>query len=285
METKKYMICYPGGGVVDMFSVITNCLLYAIAHNRILVIDTRRIEWFRESIHEFINFRHANVFKEDLDTLLESLNNETTFPHEVKGHLLTFQATFNQELNCNLFNNSINTKLDLTKDYEETVIVFSNRAWNRDYTIIGCVQFKEPVLKVYKERRAKLPDTYVGVHIRNTDYPSDVPQFIAEHESILKERFFLASDNRQTIEDMKQRFGDNVITFSHIANNPSGKGLHYSVERNPEEHRQFIIDSYVDLLLLASAEKVVFSCIRSGFSQFANIMAGQKQYLQAMLSM
>jgi GR25 family glycosyltransferase involved in LPS biosynthesis len=57
----RYIVCYPAGGIADIISNITECLFYAVTQNRLLVIDTRRIEWFKESIHDYIDFNHKNV--------------------------------------------------------------------------------------------------------------------------------------------------------------------------------------------------------------------------------
>ena len=280
-ERTRYLVCFPAGGITDILCVISECLTHAEVYNRTLVIDTRKVEWFKDSIHDYIQFNHPRISVGNLDGLYDTLNALPTFPPEVKGDLHGFTATYkNTQF---YYKETVPTRLDLSRDYEDPVIVFSNCGFSRNFTILKCMTFKEPILSVYRERRAKLPADYIAFHIRNTDYTSDVPAFLAEHDHRMVAPFFLASDHKETIDELKSRYGDTMITFSSIPHNTSTKGLHYA-ERTSDEHRAFIIDSYVDLLLLASAKEVYASCTNSGYGILAKRLCENKPVLQSLLT-
>jgi len=273
----RYIVCYPAGGIADIISNITECLFYAVKQNRLLAIDTRRIEWFKESIHKYIDFTHKNIYKGDLDVLLNALNKRTTYPAHVTGDLLTFYSELKgTEMD---YKGSVLKRLDLTRDYEEDVVVFCHRRFsNVNIGVFHHMKFKEIVSDVYKKRRSALPSSYTGIHIRNTDYKTDVSLFLSKHQALLSEPFFLASDNADDICFIKAKYGSNVITFSQIQPATPDVGLHY-MERTHEAQHQFIIDSFVDLLLLGSAKEVYSSVPLSGYGLIANTLCKDKSLL------
>jgi len=277
---KKWMVCYPAGGITDIFCVLSDCLSYVEKYGRTLVIDTRRVEWFKESIHDYIEFNHPNIYVGNIDTLYETLNQRSTFPPEIKGDLSTFQAEYKSTQFY--YKGSVSTKLDLSKDYKEVVLVYCNCATIRNITILNHIKFKEPILSVYHERIKKLPSSYLGIHVRNTDHASDVPTFLEAHTSKLHSPFFLACDNKMTIDEIKYKY-KHAITFSLIPYSTTNAGLHF-MKREKEENKRFIVDSYVDMLLLASASDVFFSCPASGYSQLAKQLCTNKQILQNIIT-
>jgi hypothetical protein len=250
----KWMVCYPAGGITDIFCVISE-------------------------------FNHPNIYVGDLDLLYESLNQMSTYPSQIKGDLTSFSAKYKCPENEFFYKNIVSTNLNLSKEYNEQVIVFSNCGFSRNFLIMNQIKFKEPVLSVYRKRRELLPSEYIGIHIRNTDYTSNFKEFIKEHESHLKHPFFLASDNKKNIDELKEKYGDNVKTFSQI-DDTEGLSLQNIIvveKRTKEAHRQFIIDSYVDLLLLGSAKEVFYSCSTSGYSLLAKALCHNKNIFHSII--
>jgi hypothetical protein len=279
-SVQKWMICFPGGGITDMLCVISECLAYAEQHNRTLVIDTRKVEWFKESIHDYIEFNHPRIYVGNIDTLYDTIRSLATIPIEVKGNLTTFTAEYKDTQFY--YKGTVSTKLDLTRTYAEPVLVFSNCGFSRNFSIIKYIKFKEPTLSVFRERRNKLPERYIGLHVRNTDYKSNVADFLKAHDSKFHAPFFLATDDNRTIDLMRGTYGGNVVSFATIEPNDNGKGLHYK-ERDILDLRRFIVDSYVDLLLLASSDEIVSSYSESGYTKMAVFLLTYKQHLYNVL--
>jgi hypothetical protein len=122
------------------------------------------------------------------------------------------------------------------------------------------------VKNAYWSARSRLPSYYVGVHVRNTDYASNVPEFIKDHENqFLEKAIFVATDNRSSLDLFKEKYGSNVFSFTDITDN-GGKPLHHGSNRNKEESRKYNIDTFVDILLLATANEYYYSSKESGFS-------------------
>ena len=279
---KQYLICYPGGGFNDMMNVILTCYNYALKYNRILVIDTRCL-WFNDTIHNYISFNSEIIYKDDLDVLYTELENESIFPLELKGHLKIFKPTFNIEFNCYYYN-STNTRIDLNKKYDETVVVFSNCGFGKDILeLLKICKFKCIITEMYKLRRALLPKSDISVHIRNTDYKSDVDTFLKSHNHIFNgKHIFLASDHKDTIDLVKSIYGSNVFSFANIPDN-KGKNIHHN--HSSIDSREFNIDCIVDFLLLASGDELYYSSKQSSYSRNANALNKNKIILNMCLNL
>jgi hypothetical protein len=163
---------------------------------------------------------------------------------------------------------NISLHVDLTQDYNERVVVYSNGDYGTGIiNLLEISTIAPKVLDVYKARRALLPEKYIGVHIRNTDYTSDVDKFLETHDGLFNNNpIFLASDNKKTIDLFKRKYGKNLYVFANIPDN-NGAPIHVGYKRTKEESREYNIDTFVDILLLATADTYYFSCAHSGFSK------------------
>lgn len=117
---------------------------------------------------------------------------------------------------------------------------------------------KKQVLKEAEEKRL------VGVHIRRTDHVESIRNsplelFIEKMQEELEKReetfFYVATDDLETEETLRRKFGKRVLTFS-------GKTLERS-------SRQGIEDAYVEMLCLSAGDKILGS-FNSTFSVMAS---------------
>jgi len=290
-SSKKYMLCIPGGGICDMIFVISYCLEYAIKNNRTLIIDTTRIDWFKESIHDFIAFNHPLICIRDPKISLRDIRPNSIFPEDLNTHhLCDFPIYVNYKDARMQTENRASLTIDLSKSYKEDIIVYCFWADSKladvpnRFDITPYMKFKTNVLSVFRERRKLLPKSYVSFHIRNTDHKSDVSKFVEEHDHIFKTHpCFLASDNKQNIEDIKDKYCGNVYNFSKIEKYVEGAGLHH-ITRTRDELISLIIDSYADLLLLASGDEIYISTRKSRFSLYAEYLLKHKQLLSNLIN-
>lgn len=267
----KWMICYPSGGIASILGTISDCLVYAETYNRTLVIDTRRLDWFKESIHEFIKFNHPRIYCGPFDSLYKSLDHHTSFPSHTAGRLSAADidpATL--------------PLADLSRDYEESVLVIRGAQGSRNFSCLNHMTFAESVVSIFRERSKTLPSNYVGMHLRNYDSTLNLPAFVETHAARLQGRFFLASDNKVTLDEMNHRYGTNAVTGSLIVYDSKKIPIH-RVTRTAEETRAFIVDVFVDLLLLAFSTEQCFSATTSGFGTLATHIFLEKSRLYPQL--
>ena len=280
----KYIICYPLGGISDMFNIMNNCLKYAINNNRMLIINTSG-DWFRDNIYKFIEFTHNNIYKQDTYDQIYNLSVYPPTLNNMLGSNMSFWWVPGGIINA-LTNEKLTT--DLSQKYDEDVVIYSNcgNTGDNPLLLLENMYFKNIITDVYNERLSKLPKNYTSIHIRNTDIQSDVVGFLEKHNNILKDKMiFLASDDIDTIKKYKELYGSNLFNFSNMPNTKHirpNANIHYHHVDVP--HEQFIIECMVDLLLLASGDEYYYSSSESGYSKLALVLFENKNLLNKILN-
>jgi hypothetical protein len=266
----NYIVCLPQGGFIYMIHRIIDAYQYAVDNNRVLIVDTRK-NWFKDSLYEYFFIHSPYVYVGDIDFLYGSLDKLTMYPSKVGLKTIVLDQDNPRKYN-----------IDLTNDYSEQVVIYSHIGGGSSVKPFFSMCSLTPVVyEAYTKARDKLPPNYISVHIRNTDYKSDLDAFLEKYKEILKDRpVFLASDNKSTIELFKRQF--NIYTFSDIPEN-YGRNLHEEYSRSGPEVRKYNIDTIVDLLLLASGSELYYSFARSAFTQAAIELHEDKELLKRLL--
>lgn len=89
--------------------------------------------------------------------------------------------------------------------------------------------------------------------------------------------FFLATDDYHNIVALRERYGDNVRTFSTIPPLKAANLHEYPTEG--VEQKQKNEEAWLDLLTLAHAGELHVSCQRSGYSQLALALQRRRDIL------
>lgn len=279
MDLSRYIVCYPGGGITDMLTVINLCLGYAIKYNRLLLIDTTyKTSWFKHDIFRYIEFNHTNIYLSHPKELYKTFTEKTVYPSIMRNNYDNLEHEYKNKAYY-YAQSTVSLCTNLEKAYDEEIVVYCNCATapNDLRQILQTMKFKTTILNPFLKRYLSLPQNYISVHIRNTDIKSDVDAFLKTNHSNLKERpIYLASDNRATIEKLKTIYTNNLYNFAAIPDN-AGTNIHYNHAEIPQN--DFIIDCFVDILLLASSETYYYSNERSGYSKFANTLYSDKHLL------
>lgn len=285
-----YLICYPQGGWNDMMSRIWYCHQYCIQTNRTLIIDTSK-NWFRDSIFNYLSFSFPNLYQNPNQSLFitELYEKETVFPPDLKGmnndHFpsIVWISPGHMETSTGII---VSTRLD--RLYEETVVVYADCGSRMNINPILCyTSFTLFVLQCVKERYDSLPKGYSGVHIRNTDYKSNLDEFIHQHDFVFSNTaLFVASDHSPTIALFHRKYGS--FSFSDIPSVSEGSNIHESGEaqelRNSDiAIRMFNRDTIVDFLLLAASDTFYFSSKQSGFSRSVYFLQQDKGLVKWLL--
>jgi len=267
----------PIGGLMDMLCRICRWVKYCKENNRILIIDTRYHKSIaKDSIFNYITFNEPVIYTGNIDELYASLKGRSFYPPEYATLLYSDPASINK--------GSI-TGVDLTNLNNEDVILECSEGGCPDETFnfLSVCKITPLVKDVYLKRRATLPESYISVHIRNTDYKSNVNGFLTQHSKILEDNpVFLASNNKETINSMKSKFGK-IQTFSNIKNSTQA-GSHHGIPRTVEESRDMTIDIIVDLLLLASGKEIYITSGQSTYSKVAQKLQQAPHVLHSLIN-
>lgn len=200
-----------------MMTQIKFCLDYCEASGRLCVIDTKRVREFENDIFDFFDISHSclsSLSPPEFYRYVSETPHITIFPPIITPDILPyFLANTRHPINGYRIFNGVSTKLDITRDNNETVIVHYNSG-SGDSAAWFLKSFSpKPILFSELKRRASaLGESYLGVHIRNTDYKSDVSGFLAENDSVLREAItvFLATDNPHTLLTIRAIYGEKI---------------------------------------------------------------------------
>lgn len=262
----RYMICIPQAGIFDKMNIIYKCVEYAKKYDRVVIIDTTE-DWFNDDINDYIQIHSPYVYTGTADSICHKISGLSTYPPNVDITNLK-NIVLKKEKQYHYYLDNKDLSINLEKDYNERVIVYSHLGGGYGpISLLEISTFSPMVLDVYKSRRKQLPAKYIGLHIRNTDHKSDIPKFIDNYKTALVgQMIFLASDNKNTIDEFKELYGKNVVTFANIPDN-GGKPIHEGYYRTKEQSKEYNIDTFVDILLLATATEYYYSSETSWFSR------------------
>ena len=288
----KYFVCIPRGGIADIFNVIGNCLDYCVKYNRILVIYNKG-DWIEGDIQKYITFTHENIYKGDVTDKIRVLENMSIFPNEIKNIENIKSVYFKNKNNNRGYHICSDTKdnefifghTDLSKDYEENVVVYLNCYGGVNENIFNYIKFTNIVLDVYYKRLLCLKDDYISIHVRNTDaITENLDEFLntINNEIENNDCVFLASDNKKNIDHIRNKYGKKIYTFSNITYN-NGGNMHYRYDKKILTNEEVVIDCLVDLLLLSNGKQLFYSCNCSNYSLVANYLLNHKDVLNKLI--
>ena len=283
--SERYLICFPQGGIHDMWSRIQYALQYCEKEGRILVLDTTK-NWFRDDWRSYFSISSPLVYTGDTPELITRLLQKDVFPSELYGKTYeelphaVWIAPGHMEMN------GIIVSIPLLS-YKESVVVYSDCGSSQHILpLFSKLQFTVRILNEFVSRRSLLPEKYLSIHIRHTDYKSNVDDFIEKYRHVLEKwPLFVASDHFDTIQRCKREF-KHVYSFSAIPSLPDGVNIHESqasqrLRTTQEETRVWNSDAILDFLLLTQGVCVLCSSSQSGFSRSAVVL--QQAYSQRMI--
>jgi hypothetical protein len=265
----RYFVCIPQGGLIDICNTILRCHAYAKQYNRMLIIDTTNT-WLQDDIQKYISIHSPYVYKGDPKRIYAKIQDLSIYPSGISLDTMPFPTIekYTGGVHYKIYNKYVS--YNLHSDHEEQIMVYSmcrlGKTGFPDFLKMCSISSR--ILDVYNSRRSILPNTYIGIHVRNTDYSSNVQEFMIQHEKIwANQPLFVASDNLRTIHTFQKKYGKNVYSFANIPENGE-QPLHESkYKKSREECIQYNIDTIVDILLLVSASQYYYSQKESGFSQ------------------
>jgi len=215
-----------------------------------------------------MKFKNSIFYNGNIDLLYDSLHGKSIYPNELSSiNLRNLEETPETYL-----------KFNPTKVYFETVLVcYPCGGGIEAICLLKECSLANHVIQKFNERRGLLPPSYTSLHIRNTDYTSDVLSFLKKIK--VSNEIFVASDKASTIELCKTTLCQRVHSFSTIPKGSEGQNIHMDL-RTTSNNNDLNIDSIVDLLLLASGSELHVSLEKSGYSQLALLLHKNKDVLK-----
>jgi hypothetical protein len=196
-----------------------------------------------------------NLIDIDFDKLYINVTDKRTKPHILNSVLNQSLCNDFLELNCNstLTFNDIN-KIELTEDFDKYK------------EIISKINFHENLLnKVkYYEEKLNITEKTIGVHVRLTDMNiyhksdygyknfNDYLKFMNKNDD-----FFIASDNEESLEKLKNIFGDKIKYIPNLIRVKKEKKDSLKLQLDNFENDIFWVEAFIEMLLLSKCGSII----------------------------
>lgn len=269
---RKYIVYKTRGGFTDIMNQIWNCLEYARAYNRILVIDATH-GWMKADLRNYITIHDPHIYTGSLTAFYEQASAHTIFPPQACQNLREYYPRYYDSWSV----------LPLDKVYVEDIIVHTHCGGGTSLPkILSISSASRTIRDLFVHRLSLLPPNYISIHVRNTDYTSDVAAFLNENAAHFSNKdIFLASDDISTIRRFQDLYGSRVYSFANIPETKDGRNIHDHHASIPDD--EFIVDTIVDMMILAYGSEFYGSSRQSGYTKSAHALFNAKHIVRRFL--
>jgi len=304
----NYLLYIPSGGMTQMLRTFGNSLIYANETSRICVPLFGRHESFGGPLSSVFNINSAQVTEDyesigyiSPDSSITNCLNDISlrFDNAHKGYVLNSIASspiFELRGKSNYLSLPISNEL-LRSQYVFTT-GFTNEGWPKNYydsaVGISCslqnLSLKFDISKYSISFFKKLPNEYIGVHYRNTDYRNDIDltleKILEASKKINIKNIFWATDDFSSIKIASEalsgfRIFSGANTIDHVKlglrniHNISDNILRSIDLTRLDLHKDF----FADMLCLVQSEIFIGSRI-SSISTLVNILRNNPSALK-----
>ena len=153
-------------------------------------------------------------------------------------------------------------KPNLARNYSEELLVYQAFGGGiASHSLVEELEVTTLVREWLEEKRKALPSRYVGLHIRHSDYRSDVSYFLDQvKKANIDLPIFLATDNHDIFTEAVSMFPDGqIFGFSSNRGITPGTPLHNPSNRKPPEwQRETVLMAFADLFALSGSHELHF---------------------------
>ena len=276
----KYLCCRPRGGLADSFAQISKCLLYAQAHQRILLVDAANAGQLHR-LHDYFQV-HSSASRfvhlvDSFNTSLPGRDDLSVFPAVDSRDLDSLFPVYDQSANAHIDPVSSNViTFDFNEKYRHDILFHeqcgSGASWNVFERLVLASNARAAILSRFQ----MLPPRFNAIHIRNTDlitnYPDQLralmPKLLASSLPVL-----LCTDNPNTFRSSQVLLEGidvfSIYPFPICSEQVRASPLHY----NPATHGwDGDIPLLSDLLALALSQELFTLRLENGsFSGFSSL--------------
>jgi hypothetical protein len=265
--SERFLLCRPEGGFNDMLCQIELCWRYAEAHNRTLIVDSTATV-FGDVFGNY--FRLADGQHAELQLTperLQQLNAASVFPEAVQGRIDGYTKIWSEHA-WGFVDASSHEPLsfDNGRDYAQTVLLHQQHGGGTvSVDALRRLRLQPELAQYIRGRIAGLGADYDAIHVRHTDYITDLGQFFGSLAGKLAgRRVLVCSDNAEVIALARQTFKRaEIVTVSDVPD-LGGRPIHLHGKAAGVPAFDLNRDMLTDLLALAASAHLYVSRVLDG---------------------
>lgn len=260
-----------------MLCQIEHCLRYCRKYQRTLVLDSTR-SGLRDDFLKYFSIEDQQktpvISLVDMPVDIEQLS---TFPLGIKGRIGSYVPhELSDGQNEDLKSGDI-INFDMKTAHLVDLLVQERAGGGiNSYWILQHLQPTELLLSALKKNLAKLPSTYISVHIRNTDLSTDYESFIKSITWALRDRDVLIGTDSGEIQERLPSLASEVNALHFLTElDPSREIRLHDTDSTDETSN---LEMFSDLFALAMGRRLYFTTTKQGYvSGFSGLAYGLSQ--------
>lgn len=265
--SERYLLCRPEGGFNDMLCQIELCWRYAETHGRTLIVDSAATVFGDDFARYFrlAEGRHAEL--QLSPERRKQLNAATLFPEAVQGRIDGYTKVWNEHA-WGFVDASSHEPLsfDANRRYPQTCLLHHQHGGGTvSLDALRRLRLQPELAQYIRGRIAGLGADYDAIHVRHTDYVTDVGHFFGSLVGKLAgRRVLVCSDNAEVITLARKTFKRaEIVTVSDVPE-LEGRPIHLHGTAAGVPAFDLNRDMLTDLMALAASAHLHVSRVADG---------------------
>lgn len=291
----RFLLCRPQGGLNDILCQIEKCCRYAEQFGRTVIVDTAYINsyYFRDNFSSYFTSKQTRLIL-SVDAYANNLQDFRVYPETLYGRLNSYEAYFENKYLAfcdNLSGHPIS--FDFKQNYSHSLLVHHQCGGGTlsQFALLR-LTLKQSIVNELIKRMSIVGGSWMGVHVRNTDYSTDYVSLLNEIKMSSTKKLYLATDSL-IVKDRFQNELKNMTVYSMAKLLSSdSKPIHEILNPADNDVYSINIDAILDLLMLSFSKKIYFHYLEpnnnnakiSGFSLLSNNLWNNKLILKYLIN-
>jgi hypothetical protein len=302
MTEKRYVLCRPVSGLNDTLCQFEICREYAERTGRILVVDGRLSAGVLTEFGDYFQMKGDQHIFHMTSPELPNLESLDCYPPEVFGRIFTLNRIGHPDPNQRATSNLVDSetmaplRFDPEQDYPQRLLL--RQQWGgstQSYRALKHLSLVPSLATRVRSAIEGLPAGYAALHLRNTDYRTDIASVVhAMRDKVTGRDLLVCSDDATAFDQVREGLPATRVHRLTVPAFDDGKPLHISAKSHGAAvRRRVATNAIVDLCALAGATTLFTAHLtghntmlkpkKSGFSRLAERLGGEKQRLRLFL--
>lgn len=268
MTEKRYVLCRPQGGLNDTLCQIEICRAYAARYGRILIVDGRRSGVLGEFGNYFRMAGDGHIF-DMTDKAVPDIDSLDCYPPEVQGRVSTLRSKRNLApgWRCAVdLDTEVALRFSLDRDHPQTLLLHQQGGGGTNsFDLINRLTLVPWLAQQARDKIAQLPVGYSALHVRNTDYRTDIGMVLRTIRGrVAGQDLLVCSDDPAVLPALRSGLPDTRIHQITTLVYDGGRPQHKTAGVADGTVRHHVATgSIVDLCAMAAASTLYVSVLQS----------------------